>query len=141
MKKATLIVALIATTLTAPSCRGYEREQDRLDRESEGKGELLKAESTKKVKIEQAKADLESAKLDAQTKITEATANAQTRIIKEKAEAEARIIAAKSTQEANAIVNQSLTPILIDYLKANKWNGALPETVVGSDANTIIGLK
>ena len=84
MKKATLLFALAVAAVSFTSCRGYEREQDRLDRESEGKGELLKAESTKKVKIEQAKADLESAKLDAQTKVTEATAAAQTRIIKAK---------------------------------------------------------
>jgi regulator of protease activity HflC (stomatin/prohibitin superfamily) len=140
MKKATLLFALAVAAISFTSCRGYEREQDRLDRESEGKGELLKAESTKKVKIEQAKADLESAKLDAQTKVTEATAAAQTRIIKAKAEAEERIISAGSKAKANRLISESVTPQLIDYMKTDRWNGKLP-TVVGAGSNTIIDLK
>lgn len=134
-----LSISLIALSLT--SCRGYEREQDRLDRESEGKGELLKAESTKKVKIEQAKADLESAKMDAQTKITKAHASAESILIKAKADAEARIIYAKSQAEANEMMSRSITPEIIEYNKVNKWNGKLPETSVGGGSSTIIGLK
>lgn len=141
MKKATFmfVVAIIAG-VSMTSCRGYEREQDRLDRESEGKGELLKAESTKKVKIEQAKADLEAAKLDAQTKVTEATAAAQTRIIKAKAEAEERILSAESKAKANRLISETVTPQLIEYMKTDRWNGTLP-TVVGAGSNTIISLK
>ena len=49
MRKLTILLSVFSIAILS-SCRGYEREQDRLDRESEGKGELLKAESTKKVK-------------------------------------------------------------------------------------------
>lgn len=128
-------------TLSLFSCRGYEREQNRLDRESEGKGELLKAESTKKVKIEQAKADLESAKLDAQTKLEKARANAEAQLIGAKANAEAAIISAKGQAEANRLINQSLTPLILENNKINRWNGKLPTTSVGSGSSTIIGLK
>lgn len=136
----TIIAMLLMASVSFTSCRGYEREQDRLDRESEGKGELLKAESTKKVKIEQAKADLESAKLDAQTKVTEANAAAQTRIIKAKAEAEERILSAESKAKANRLISSTVTPELIEYMKTDRWNGTLP-TVVGAGSNTIIDLK
>jgi hypothetical protein len=140
MKKATItVVALLALSLT--SCRGYEREQDRLDRESEGKGELLKAESTKKVKIEQAKADYESAKLDAQTKLERARASAEAKLINAKASAEAAIINAKGQAEANRLLTESLTPMILEYAKVNRWNGKLPTTSVGSGSSTIIGLK
>lgn len=140
MKKSTItIIALIALSLS--SCRGYEREQNRLDRESEGKGELLKAESTKKVKIEQSKADYESAKLDAQTKLERARASAEAKLINAKASAEAAVINAKGQAEANRLLTESLTPMILEYNKINKWNGKLPTTSVGQGSSTIIGLK
>lgn len=141
MKKKITILSLAVLTLSVTSCRGYEREQDRLDRESEGKGELLKAESTKKVKIEQAKADLESAKLDAQTKIAKAEASAQAILIKSKAEAQARIMNAESQAKANEMLDRSITPAIIEYNKVNRWNGKLPTTSVGSGASTLISIK
>lgn len=140
MKKSTItVIALLALSLS--SCRGYEREQNRLDRESEGKGELLKAESTKKVKIEQSKADYESAKLDAQTKLERARANAEAKLINAKASAEAAVITAKGQAEANRLLTESLTPMILEYNKINKWNGKLPTTSVGQGSSTIIGLK
>lgn len=132
-------VALLAFSVT--SCRGYEREQDRLDKESEGKGMLLKAESTKKVKIEQSKADFESAKLDAQTNITKANSSAEATLIKAKADAAARIMYAESQAKANDLLSRSITPEIIEYNKVNKWSGKLPTTSVGSGASTLITIK
>jgi regulator of protease activity HflC (stomatin/prohibitin superfamily) len=140
MKKSVFfILALMALSLT--SCRGYEREQDRLDRESEGKGELLKAESTKKVQIEQAKADLESAKLNAQTKLEKVRAEADAKIISSKAYAEATVVSAKGEAEANRLLTQSLNPLILEYMKINKWNGKLPTTAVGGGTSAIINIK
>lgn len=140
MKKVTItVMALMALSLS--SCRGYEREQNRLDRESEGKGELLKAESTKKVKIEQSKADYESAKLDAQTKLERARANAEAKLINAKATAEAAVINAKGQAEANRMLNESITPLILEYNKVNRWNGKLPTTSVGGGSTAIIGIK
>lgn len=141
MKNKVAIFALLALTLSVTSCRGYEREQDRLDKESEGKGALLKAESTKKVAIEQSKADYESAKLDALTKVTKATSSAEAKLIAAKAEATARIMQAESQAKANELLNSSITPAIIEYNKVNRWNGKLPETSVGGGSSTIIGLK
>lgn len=140
MKKVTItVIALMALSLS--SCRGYEREQNRLDRESEGKGELLKAESTKKVKIEQSKADYESAKLDAQTKLERARANAEAKLINAKATAEAAVINAKGQAEANRMLSESITPLILEYNKVNRWNGKLPTTSVGGGSTAIISIK
>jgi regulator of protease activity HflC (stomatin/prohibitin superfamily) len=139
MKKVVLTVALFAIGMQLTSCRGYEREQDRLDKESEGKGALLKAESTKKVKIEEAKANYESAKLNAQTKLAKAEASAKAKIIESKANAESILIEAESQAKANQMLNTSITPTVLEYKKLNKWNGKLP-TVMGS-SGTIIDLK
>lgn len=141
MKRVILTVAVILSAISMTSCRGYEREQDRLDKESEGKGDLLKAESTKKVMIEQSKADLESAKLDAQTKVTRAEANAKARIINAEASAKAKIMNAEAEAKANQLLQQSITPAILEYFKIERWNGKLPTTSVGTGSNTIIGLK
>jgi regulator of protease activity HflC (stomatin/prohibitin superfamily) len=138
MKKVTFL-AFTVLTISLTSCRGYEREQDRLDRESEGKGELLKAESIKKVKIEQAKADYESAKLDAMTKLTKVEAEAKAKLIAAKASAEAKLINARAEAEANKTLNASITPEILEYFKIERWNGKLP-TVTGN-SSTLINLK
>lgn len=64
MKKTILILGV---SLTLLSCYDFQREQAEKDAQSAGKQILLKSESSKKAKIEQAKADLESAKLEAET--------------------------------------------------------------------------
>lgn len=141
MKKVFLTLAVIVATLSMTSCREYSREQDRLDKESEGKGDLLKAESTKKVKIEQAKADLESAKMDAETKLTITTANAKAKLISAEASAKAKIMNAEAEAKANELLNASITPAILEYFKIERWNGKLPTTSVGQGSNTIIGIK
>lgn len=138
MKKLTILISVFSL-LVLSSCRGYEREQDRLDKESEGKGALLKAESTKKVKIEQAKADYESAKLDAQTKITKAEANAAEKLIVAKASAEAKLMNAKAEAEANRLLQESITPAILEYFKIERWDGKLP-TVTGN-SSSLVNLK
>ena len=61
------------------------------------------------------------------------TATAQAQIEREKArgEADAKVIAAKGEAEANRLVQASLTTELVEYTKANKWNGVLPTTTGG----------
>ena len=102
MKKTILSVAVVIMAITLSSCHDYQRQQAQLDAESHGKEILLEAESSKKAKIEDAKADLESAKLNseksillAQSRIKQAEANAQATIINAQAE-EKRIEIMKS---------------------------------------------
>lgn len=57
-------------------------------------------------------------------------------LAKVEAEAKAKIFAAEAEAEANRKIAASLTPELIEKLKYEKWNGALP-TVQGSGATII----
>lgn len=140
MKKVTLIVALLLTGISFTSCRGYEREQGELDATSKGKQQLNEARYSKQAKIETAKANKESAKLEAETKLIKAKSSAAASVIKNEAEARNRVITAESKAKANRLISQSVTPSLIDYMEADRWNGKLP-TVVGAGSNTIVDLK
>lgn len=138
MKKAILLFA-VAFSLT--SCWDFSREQDYKDAENKGKSILVQAESEKKAMIEDAKAKYESAKLNAQTKIENAKASAESKLISAKAEASARIMNAESQAKANKMLNESITPEILEFNRINKWNGKLPTTVLGSNQNSIINLK
>lgn len=81
-----LLIAITNILTGCGACRQYSREQDMNDREYEGKGALLKAESEKKVLIETARANLEDAKMNA----------------------EADIVRAKGIAESNRIIGRSL---------------------------------
>lgn len=126
MKKVLFILGLSVSLF---SCNDYQREQNQKDAESEGKSILLKAESEKKADIEQAKANYESAKL-----------NALTRLETAKAESQAILMKAKSQAEANRLLNQSITPEILEFNKINKWDGKLPTTSLGTQGS-IINLK
>jgi regulator of protease activity HflC (stomatin/prohibitin superfamily) len=126
MKKVLLILGLSISLL---SCNDYQRQQSQLDAESEGKSILLKAESEKKADIEQAKANYESAKLDALTKIEKAKAESQSILMK-----------AESQAKANRLLNESITPEILEFNKINRWNGKLPTTTLGNQG-AIINLK
>lgn len=126
MKKVLLILGLSISLL---SCNDYQRQQNQLDAESEGKSILLKAESEKKADIEQAKANYESAKLDALTKIEKAKAESQSILMK-----------AESQAKANRLLNESITPEILEFNKINRWNGKLPTTALGNQG-AIINLK
>ncbi len=88
MKTIKIAIILIAVNVLTgcSACRDYHRQQDMLDAEYKGKGELLQAESNKKVIVETAKANLEAAKMNA----------------------EADIIRAKGVAESNKIIGSSL---------------------------------
>lgn len=48
---------------------------------------------------------------------------------------------AEAEARANELLQQSITPAILEYFKIEKWNGKLPTTSVGSGSSTIIGLK
>lgn len=77
MKNRITILGIILISLSLTSCYDFNRDQAEKDAQSVGKQILLKAESSKKAKIEEAKADYESAKLNAQTRIIEAESKAR----------------------------------------------------------------
>lgn len=76
--------------------------------EMEGKAEFAKAEQNRKIKIEEAKANLEAEKLNAQAEIERA----------------------KGAAEAIRIENGSLTPTYIQYLWVRQQNDLNNKTVI-----------
>lgn len=91
------VILFLAVMLTATSCYDFNRKQNELDAESQGRAILLEAESSKKAMIEEAKAQNEAATLQAEAKVKIA-----------KAEAQVEIERAKGVAEANRIIGESL---------------------------------
>jgi regulator of protease activity HflC (stomatin/prohibitin superfamily) len=77
MKNRLTILGIILVSMSMTSCYDFDREQAEKDAQSLGRQILLKAESSKKAKIEEAKADLESSKLDAETRLIQADSKAK----------------------------------------------------------------
>lgn len=89
MKREFKMVALILAIGSLTSCYDFNREQERLDRENDGKGILMKAKYEKQARIEEAKANYESAKLEAQTRQVRVEATSKAKAIEALAKAKA----------------------------------------------------
>lgn len=83
----------------------------------------VNAESEKKVAVIKAQQAQETAAIEAETARTKAQGEAD--VTKALAEAEA---------EANSKIAASLTPELVEYKKAERWNGQLPKVSSGATA-------
>lgn len=58
-----------------------------------------------------------------------------------KAEAEKKIVQARAEAEANRILQQSITPIMIQKMSIEKWDGKLPQVIGGDGTTPFINLK
>lgn len=122
MKTTKLFTFLMMITLLS-SCGGcyrdYSRQQDIMDKQAKGEGDLLESESSKRIQIESAKAENEAADLKAQAKIKRANAENEAMIIQAKGWAQSEIERAKGIAEANKIIGSSLkdNPEYIKYLQ------------------------
>ena len=87
-------------------------EQEKLKADYENEKKVALAEAEAQAKLKEAEAAIEIAK----------------------AKAEALKIAAAAEAEANRIITESITPELLDKIIAEKWNGELPNTVVGESS-------
>jgi regulator of protease activity HflC (stomatin/prohibitin superfamily) len=96
--------------------------------------ERQKLEAQREVNTAEAKRDAEKARADgsAYAIITEATAEAKAIKLKGLAEAEA------IQKKAAAIKSSS---VLVDYVKAQQWDGKLPTTVMGSGQDILWNMK
>lgn len=95
----------------------------------EAETEKIRANKDKEVAIINANKDKEVALI-----------NKEKQIIAAQAEAEAIEIAAIAESEANKLIASSLTPELIDKIKAERWNGVLPK-ISGSGATPILDVN
>lgn len=105
----------------------------------------VKAAIDEKVKAGQlaAQRETEVATAKAEADKTVATAEGEARSKKEIANATAYAILteAKAQEEANRILAKSLTPELIQYNMATKWNGVLPSVTSGAVPFLNLGMK
>lgn len=90
----------------------------------------LKAQTEKEQRIIEAEAAAREKELSA-----EGEANAV--LAKANAEAEAIRVKANAEAEANKKIATSLTPELLDKQKLDKWNGEVPQTILGSGSNAV----
>jgi regulator of protease activity HflC (stomatin/prohibitin superfamily) len=75
------------------------------------------------------------------TELQIATKEAERKRTEARGTADANLIEAEGKAKSNNVLQQSLTPELIEYVKAQKWNGELPTTQVNGGANTLLNLK
>jgi regulator of protease activity HflC (stomatin/prohibitin superfamily) len=76
----------------------------------------------------------------AEQKVKQIEAEARQAQAKAEGESQAVLIAAQKQAEANRVLNESLTPELIQYEALQKWDGKLP-TVSGTGAVPFVNLK
>lgn len=101
---------IIADTILATQKREQEVEQE--------KAELARIEQQAQQKVVQAQADLNAARLAA----------------------EAKVVTAKAEAEAIQLRQRQLTSEYIEYVRAQKWNGVFPSTMLGDGTSTLFQL-
>jgi len=89
----------------------------------------------------EAKNNAVQAALRAENEVKTAEAQAKIKIATANGNAQAMLTSAKAEAEANRMKQQTLTPLLLQLEWINKWNGRLPETMLGDKNNTMIGIK
>ena len=88
--------------------------------------------------IQQKVAMVQSAQ-QAEQAVRKKTAEAEQAIAQAKGEAESTRLRADAQAYANQKLASSLSPILVEYMKAQKWNGAVPQVI--SNGSTLMSLK
>lgn len=79
--------------------------------------------------------------LQAENEVKTAEAQAKIKIATAEGNAKAMLTSAKAEAEANLLKQKTLTPLLLQQLWVEKWNGKLPETMLGDKTNAMIGIK
>jgi regulator of protease activity HflC (stomatin/prohibitin superfamily) len=79
--------------------------------------------------------------LMAENKVKQAEAEAKIKIATAEGNAQAMLTSAKAESEANRLKQQTLTPLLLQQMWIEKWNGAVPQTQLGQGANIMYGVK
>ena len=70
-----------------------------------------------------------------------AEAEADRKIAVAKGDSAQLVIGAKAEAEAFKIKQQQLTPLYVEYLKIQKWDGSLPSTVLGNSNGVMVNMK
>jgi regulator of protease activity HflC (stomatin/prohibitin superfamily) len=89
----------------------------------------------------EAKNNAVQAALRAENEVKTAEAQAKIKVATANGNAEAMLTAAKAEAEANSLKQKTITPMLLQLEWINKWNGKLPETMLGDKTNAMFGIK
>lgn len=116
-----------------------QETQEAIQRKVTAQQELELANIEAKTAKVQAEKEAEVARIAAEQEKAVAEINAEKAIINANAEAEALRIAAEAEAQANREIAASLTPELIEKIKAEQWNGVMP--TVTSDSTPIISIN
>ena len=95
--------------------------------------EITQAINAKTAAVQEAQAAI-------QQKIV-AEAQAQTQIAKAKGDSAQAVISASGRAEAVRKEQQSLTPMYIEYIRAQSWDGKYPTTMLGGNTSTLLNLN
>lgn len=79
--------------------------------------------------------------LMAENKVKQAEAEAKIKIATAEGNAQALLTNARAEAESNRLRQQTLTPLLLQQMWIEKWNGGLPSTMLGQGQNLMFGLN
>ncbi len=79
--------------------------------------------------------------LRAENEVKTAEAQAKIKIATANGNAQAMLTRARAEAEANTLKQRTLSPMLLQQMWIEKWNGKLPTTQMGQGANVMYGLK
>lgn len=79
--------------------------------------------------------------LTAENKVKQAEAEAKIKIATAEGNAQALLTNARAEAESNKLRQQTLTPLLLRQMEIEKWDGSVPNTVLGSGQNLMFGLN
>ena len=79
--------------------------------------------------------------LMAENKVKQAEAEAKIKIATAEGNAQALLTNARAEAESNRLRQQTITPLLLQQMWIEKWNGDVPGTVLGNNQNLMFGLN
>ena len=79
--------------------------------------------------------------LTAENQVKTAEAEAKIKIARAEGAAKALLTNARAEAESNKLRQQTLTPLLLQQMWIERWNGKLPTTMLGDKTNAMIGIK
>jgi len=114
--------------------------QQKILQVQEAKQEEERLKMAEKQAEVQKRIQLIDAQREAEKKVIAAKAEAEQKVIAAKAEAERITVQSKATADANKRVAISLTQLLVRQHAIEKWDGAYPKTMLGSEGNLLLSM-
>ena len=79
--------------------------------------------------------------LTAENQVKTAEAQARIKVATAEGEAQAMLTSARAEAEANQLKQRTLTPLLLQQMWVEKWDGSLPGTMLGQGQNMMFGIN